>query len=83
MSDTSPLNDPALLWILGGICGCLAVIFVWIYYHSIRDARVRAKQAELVQEVGHQTIRGSIMERLHRHSRQIRKVMQALGMDDK
>jgi hypothetical protein len=78
----SPLNDPALLWILGGIVGAIASIYVWIYYHSIRDAKREVRVDELTQEIGHSTIRGSILERLHRYGGRLRRLWERAGMPD-
>lgn len=69
-------------WLIGGMLAALAAIFVWIYYHSIRDAKREAKVDELTQEIGHTTIRGSILERLHRYGGKIRNMMRKLGMGD-
>ena len=77
----SPLEDPALRWLLAAIFSALALIFGWIYAHSVRDAKREAKVDELTQEVGHQTVHGSIIERMHRYGGYIRDVMRKLGMD--
>ncbi len=77
-----PLEDPTLLWLLRAVFGALGVIFVWIFYHSIRDAKREAKVDELTQEIGHPTIKGSIMERLHRYGSRLRRIWEHLQLSD-
>lgn len=78
----SPLEDPTLVWLLRAIFAALATIFGWIYYHSIRDAKREAKVDELAQEVGHPTVRGSMLEKLHRYGGWLRRIREHLKFTD-
>lgn len=78
----SPLEDPTLIWLLRAIFAALGLIFGWIYYHSVRDAKREAKLDELTQEVGHPTVKGSILERLHRYGGRLRRMWEHLQLRD-
>lgn len=77
-----PLEDPTLRWLIGGMLAALGAIFVWIYYHSVRDAKRESKLDDLSQEVGHATVHGSILERLHRYGGWIRELRRKMGLGD-
>ena len=78
----SPVEDPTLRWMLAAIFSALGVIFIWIYHHSVRDAKREARVDELTKEVGHPTVKGSILERLHRYSGRIRRMWEHLNLKD-
>jgi hypothetical protein len=75
------VSEAVQMWLFGILGGGEVAIFLWIYAHSVRDAKREAKVDELTQEVGHQTVHGSILERLHRYGGYIRDLMSKLGMD--
>lgn len=75
------MSETVQLWLFGILAGGEAAIFVWIYYHSIRDAKRESKVEELTQEVGHPTVHGSVLERLHRYGGWLRDIRKHLGFD--
>ena len=76
------MSETVQLWLFGILGGGLASVFVWIYAHSVRDAKREAKLDQLTQEVGHPTVKGSILERLHRYGAKLLQMWEHLQLRD-
>lgn len=76
------MSETLLLWLFGILGAGEVALFLWVYAHSIRDAKRESRLDELSQEVGHVTIHGSIMERLHRYGGWLRDIRRRLGLGD-
>lgn len=75
------MSETLQLWLFGILGAGEVALFLWVYAHSIRDAKREAKLDEMGQEIGHATIPGSIMERLHRYGGWLRDIRKHLGFD--
>ena len=77
----SPVEDPTLRWLLAAIFSALGLIFIWIYHHSVRDAKREVKVDEIAKELGDAGTKGTVLFRQHWASKWIRKILEALGME--